>query len=180
MSLLLILNIFIPFSSVSIVALEWVKVLWGAISCVNIITQGLKWADFLNSKIFKYLAASLYSTYFSLKSFCFFQPSCSNWEYCKLGIKNCFSFLLTFYYQLILRKGIFGTSASLIPYFFYMSYNYVALENIYYFNKLFPFFLVWLLYAKTHTKTLTQVVKRSLSKVKPSQSTKVKTGSSDL
>ena len=35
----------------------------------------------------------------------------------KMGMMKMFPILLTFYQKLVLRKGIFGTAASLIPYF---------------------------------------------------------------
>ena len=34
-----------------------------------------------------------------------------------LGMVKTFTILLTFYHKLVLREGIFGTAASLIPYF---------------------------------------------------------------
>ena len=44
---------------------------------------------------------------------------CSKLKFCKLGMKmgimKVFPILLTFYRKLILREGIFGTAASLIP-----------------------------------------------------------------
>ena len=46
---------------------------------------------------------------------------CSKWKFCKLsmilGMVKTFTILLTFYHKLVLREGIFGTAASLIPYF---------------------------------------------------------------
>ena len=45
------------------------------------------------------------------------QPSCWNWWYCKLVTMKFFRFSLTFFCQLLLKEGIFGTAASLIPYF---------------------------------------------------------------
>ena len=53
---------------------------------------------------------------FFLKKILFFQPSCSNCQFCKLGTKKL-PFLLTFFYQLSLQEGIFGTAASLSPEF---------------------------------------------------------------
>ena len=34
-----------------------------------------------------------------------------------MGMMKIFPILLTFYHKLVLREGIFGTAASLIPYF---------------------------------------------------------------
>ena len=34
-----------------------------------------------------------------------------------MGMMKIFLFLLTFYHKLVLREGVFGTGASLIPYF---------------------------------------------------------------
>ena len=62
------------------------------------------------TKFSRYLTASSYSTYFSWKKFCFsgqrFYFSCSNWQYCRLGTKNLFHFLLTFFHQLIFREEL--------------------------------------------------------------------------
>ena len=50
-----------------------------------------------------------------------FQPSTIAQTFCKLGMKTglmkIFPILLTFYTKLVFREGIFGTAASLIPYF---------------------------------------------------------------
>ena len=56
-----------------------------------------------------------------MKGVQFFQPSTIAQTFCKLGMKTglmkIFRILLTFYNKLVFREGIFGTAASLIPYF---------------------------------------------------------------
>ena len=102
-----------------------------------------------------------------MKEILFFKPSWSNWQYCKLRWVF-FSFLLTFHYwhwhSILLSadatNGIFGTAASLIPYFVHQflgsDLKQLPLKQTYF------LFLWWLLIAR------------------PSQFTKVKKSSKDL
>ena len=102
-----------------------------------------------------------------MKEILFFEPSWSNWQYCKLRWVF-FSFLLTFHYwhwhSILLSadvtNGIFGTAASLIPYFVHQflgsDLKQLPLKQTYF------LFLWWLLIAR------------------PSQFTKVKESSKDL
>ena len=75
-------------------------------------------ADFLNNLNFLDISLQVHIQFiFPEKKNLFFQPSCWNWWYCKLISMNFFPFSLTFFRQLVLRKGIFGTAACLVPYF---------------------------------------------------------------
>ena len=98
-----------------------------------------KVTDFLNNCIFWIFDCQFIFKLSFMKNVLLFQPFSSNWQYCKLGTKKVFPFLLKFFLELILRESIFGTAASLIPNF-YMSYNQIPPSNGNYFNKLVPCF----------------------------------------
>ena len=74
------------------------------------------------ANILNWMSTSSYSSYLSWKGFTF--PAIydsSKWKFCELDMKmvmmKIFPILLKFCHKLVLREGVFGTAASLIPYF---------------------------------------------------------------
>ena len=84
-----------------------------------------------------------------MKKVLFFQPSCPNWRYCKLGAKK----LLLFYWcssnSILLQEGIFGTAAPLILYFLDELRLNSGLQRLQ-FQQNYSMFLRWLLIAQTN------------------------------
>ena len=65
----------------------------------------------------------------------------------KMGMMKIFLILLTFYYKLVLREGIFGTAGSLISYFAIQNYNRVTLCKQLLFQQ--TFFCFFFLFCQT-------------------------------